>query len=486
MRYPLRGTLFVPVVLCLGIATYPHQGLAQLFLEAVDYGVGSYPRFAVTEDFDGDGALDLAVVNEYSEDVSVLLGRGDGTFDEAISYHTWTSPHFILAADFNEDQTIDLVVSHAYYSDTLSILFGNGDGTFTDPFQIETGSEAIELAAADFNGDGLADLAVSCYYSGGTVLIYLGRGDGTFDAPIPYQPQYRSSGFISVSDFNEDGLSDLAVACPQEDDHGGLTIFLGVGDGTFEVLDTIYISDWVSFVGTADFNGDSDIDLAIFAGVYIDFLWGQGTGSFGPWELGPRCSAYYSAVADVDGDGNYDIVCFSGDDDSLSVCLGHGNGTFTEDGPYYVGHIPWAPVVGDFDGNGSRDVAVTNKYDDTISILINRCHDLDGDGYNDEACGGVDCDDEDPSINPAAQEICGNGIDDDCDGDEDQADDDGDGYIDEACGGDDCNDEWASVNPGVPEDCDTHYDDNCNGIIDEGCPCFISNCLCLKKQYFFF
>jgi len=114
---------------------------------------------------------------------------------------------------------------------------------------------------------------------------------------------------------------------------------------------------------------------------------------------------------------------------------------------------------------------------DTISILINRCHDLDGDGYNDEACGGVDCDDGDPSINPEAQEICGNGIDDDCDGDDDQADDDGDGYIDEACGGDDCNDEWASVNPGVPEDCDTPYDDNCNGILDEGCPCFISNCL---------
>lgn len=63
MRYTLRGILLLSVVLCFGIVAYPHQGLAQLFFEAVDYGVGSYPRFVVTEDFDGDGVLDLAAVN---------------------------------------------------------------------------------------------------------------------------------------------------------------------------------------------------------------------------------------------------------------------------------------------------------------------------------------------------------------------------------------------------------------------------------------
>ena len=477
MRYPLRGILFVLVVLFLGIVAFPHQGLAQLFFDAVDYGVGSYPRFVVAEDFDGDGALDLAVVNEYSEDVSVLLGRGDGTFDESASYDVGSSPYFIVAEDFNEDEIVDLVVSNPYYYyGYISLLIGNGDGTFAEAVQIETGYKARDMAAADFNGDGLADLAVSFPSHSGNVRILLGRGDGTFEEPIPYQTKYTSSGFISVSDFNKDGLLDLAVACLQEGDHGGVTIFLGAGDGTFEVLDTIYIRDMVTFVGSADFNGDADIDLAIFAGVYIDFLWGQGTGYFKSGGAGPQCGAHYSAVADIDGDGNFDIVCFGGGY-YLSVCLGDGDGTFTEDGPYDVGQFPWAPAVGDFDGNGSNDVAVVDKYDDTVSILINQCHDLDRDGYNDEACGGVDCDDEDPSINPEALEICGNGIDDDCDGKDDQADDDGDGYIDEACGGDDCNDEWASVNPGVPEDCDTHYDDNCNGILDEGCPCFISNCL---------
>ena len=362
----------------------------------------------------------------------MLLGQGDGTFDESASYDAGSSPYFMAAEDFNEDDIVDLVVSNPYYYyGYISILFGNGDGTFAESIQIETGYKAMYLAAADFNGDGLADLAVSFPSHSGNVRILLGRGDGTFEEPIPYQTKYTASGFISVSDFNKDGLLDLAVACPQELDHGGVTIFLGAGDGTFEVLDTIYIPDIVTtFVGSADFNGDKDIDLVMFSGPYMHFLWGHGTGSFGPWEWGPECGiTYYGAVSDIDGDGIHDIVNprYSY---YLFVYIGDGDGTFTEDGPYDVGYIPVASAVGDFDGNGSQDVAVVNSESDTISILINRCHNLDGDGYNDEACGG-----------------------------------------------DDCNDEWASVNPGVPEDCDTPYDDNCNGILDEGCPCFISKCL---------
>jgi hypothetical protein len=88
--------------------------------------------------------------------------------------------------------------------------------------------------------------------------------------------------------------------------------------------------------------------------------------------------------------------------------------------------------------------------------------DADGDGYDET----VDCDDLDASINPDAAEICGNGIDEDCDGFDDicqPADNDGDGY-DESV---DCNDLDASINPGAAEVCDDAKDNDCNGMIDD-------------------
>ena len=101
--------------------------------------------------------------------------------------------------------------------------------------------------------------------------------------------------------------------------------------------------------------------------------------------------------------------------------------------------------------------------------------DDDLDGFVDESCGGDDCDDTNAAINPGSFETCGNELDDDCDGVAENRDMDGDQYIDESCGGEDCDDENENVNPEMDECCGTPYDDNCDGDINEGCPpCFIS------------
>ncbi|MBV8269011.1 MAG: VCBS repeat-containing protein, partial [Planctomycetaceae bacterium] len=90
---------------------------------------GLKPSALVAGDFRGDGRTDLAVANQGSDDVSVLLGNGDGTFQKAVQYATGTGPDALVAGDFRGDGRTDLAVANQGSND-VSVLLGNGDGTF--------------------------------------------------------------------------------------------------------------------------------------------------------------------------------------------------------------------------------------------------------------------------------------------------------------------------------------------------------------------
>ncbi len=113
-------------------------------------------------DFNGDAIADLAVANPDSGSVSVLLGRGDGTFAAPQSFDAGVGPASVSVADFDLDGHLDLAVANSG-SDTVSILLGNGDGTFqlVTPFAFGAGSNPRNAAVGDFNGDNKPDLAVA-------------------------------------------------------------------------------------------------------------------------------------------------------------------------------------------------------------------------------------------------------------------------------------------------------------------------------------
>src|SRR6516164_340033 len=126
------------------------------------FDAGSGPQSVAVGDFNGDGKPDLAVVNSYSNNVSVLLGNGDGTFQPAVSYGTGsgTGPAFVAVGDFNHDGKLDLAVANSN-SSNVSVLLGNGDGTFQTAVNYDVGGAPTSIAVGDFNHDGKLDLAVA-------------------------------------------------------------------------------------------------------------------------------------------------------------------------------------------------------------------------------------------------------------------------------------------------------------------------------------
>src|SRR2546426_210861 len=101
---------------------------APSFAAPVMYDTGEDAYSLAVGDFNGDGKLDLAVAIPGSENIVVLLGNGDGTFQPTVNFNAKGHPKSIAAGDLNADDRLDLVVVNGG-STNISVLLGNGDGT---------------------------------------------------------------------------------------------------------------------------------------------------------------------------------------------------------------------------------------------------------------------------------------------------------------------------------------------------------------------
>ena len=180
--------------------------------------VGIQPISVVVTDL-GNGESDLVVVNKNAGSnygtVSILLGTGNGTFTlQPNSPQIGPQPISIVAGNFGGKGFPDLAVAFNG-SEDISVLIGNGDGTFETPVDYGIGAYPSSIVTADFNGDGNPDLALTSIPSGASlgnaVSLLLGNGDGTFKSPTLFGVGYLPSS-AAIGDFNGDGALALAVA----------------------------------------------------------------------------------------------------------------------------------------------------------------------------------------------------------------------------------------------------------------------------------
>ena len=181
------------------------------------------------------------MANKTSNNLSILLGNGDGTFKKATNYQVGTNPSDVATADFNGDGNLDLAISN-YGSNNVAIMLGTGTGTFGTPSYTTVGNGPAGIVVADFNGDGKADFAeANNFRSADSVWVFLGNGDGTFQSPATYAAG-GGAGLLAAADVNLDGAPDLEIA----DSGADVDVLLNNG-GTFV---TATSSPNPSFVGS--------------------------------------------------------------------------------------------------------------------------------------------------------------------------------------------------------------------------------------------
>ncbi len=172
--------------------------------------VGGQPLLVAVGDLNDDGKLDIAVDNAVDAAVSILFGNGDGTFgpQTIVPMPAGALLQSLALADIDGDGALDMVVLDAS-NDSAVVVLGRGDGSFGLPVAFGVGGLPIFVAIGDLNNDGHPDLAVG-NVNDATVSVLLGRGDGTFgpqttlavgSEPIP----------VAVGDFNHDGGLDIVA-----------------------------------------------------------------------------------------------------------------------------------------------------------------------------------------------------------------------------------------------------------------------------------
>jgi hypothetical protein len=323
-------------------------------------------------DLDRDGWSDLTLVNEVSADLRVFMNRADGSglfgsMLPAIPYES--SPNEV--ADFNGDGFVDMVIS-SNATNQVSLVFGNGDGTFDPAVLLSTPQYPRGFGVMDADGDGDMDFAVANTF-GNNISLFLNNGTGGFGSPVNFNSGGSNPYGMAAADMNNDGILDLVVG------HTGsqtATVLRGNGDGTFTFVDSEPLGGacWVLVCG--DVNGDRNMDLSTANSFSQNgtVIKGNGDGTLqSNTVVTPANTGHMVAtdLADIDGDGDMDLILSSFGAGRWYLYENNGSGTFTFLQDFIAQSNPACCLPADFDNDGDVDLCLIDEIADTVRIIEN-------------------------------------------------------------------------------------------------------------------
>ncbi|HTG48602.1 MAG TPA: VCBS repeat-containing protein [Actinomycetota bacterium] len=362
------------------------------FAPTRSYRTGPSPQQVAFADFDGDGTVDLVTANQGGRTVSLLRGRGDGTFRRARQIRAGIPrPLAIATADMNGDGHADLVIVNGLRPNRVAVLLGNGSGGFTRS-RFPGGHRSQWVIAVDLNGDGVPDVATA--NAGGGVSVLLGEGDGSLEPAVDHATKSTMCSSLTAADLNEDGIPDLvttnSVLGNGASNHS-ISVLLGEPGGGFgSAVVYRHLGYQPTMATTADLNGDGHLDVIApmggWPGHYVTVLFGSGNGTLhDPVLLNAGPSAHDTVAVDLNGDGHVDLAS-SGlgtsyvvpTNQGIGIRPGRGDGTFspivriTDAWPSTTWRWPTSIGAADLNGDGRIDLIAPDERNDTVGVLLNR------------------------------------------------------------------------------------------------------------------
>lgn len=339
-------------------------------------------NYIAPSDVNKDGKLDLVIADSQTGRIVVMLGAGNGTFPTRRDYAVSGDPANVIVTDVDRDGNPDIAVASGhpdaltgvYFGNyVISVLFGRGDGSFYGAPAYAVGRSGSALTQGDVTGDGRADILSNAETG---IFVIPGQDGGTFGAStkINIERGTPNTGFtyaedVVTGDFNKDGKTDVAVS---ESGDGAITVALGNGNGTFQRGIRTVAGTKPYGLAAGDVNGDGNLDIIVGqrpnSGVISNLilLRGNGNGTFQTAvELPAGANPRRVYLRDLNGDGKLDIISANyGEFDSVAtpgdvtVLIGNGNGTFQNAVHYGIGKNPVAIGFGDANNDGKLDIVV--------------------------------------------------------------------------------------------------------------------------------